>query len=225
MSARVILQMLAPAVLAAVATTDVRPIERKASVTSSDGVVTVQNVDTGKGGTMPELVTTVTWKDGKGASRKTVFEDEGRLGWVESIGVFATKPGPTYVLIAEDKQATTTFELRMVAFRRSADGTSLDEAPDFFPSLDGESGAASEIAVEYHRRRGVDVFPRPLEARIDEAAGRVTVAIFPEAANAKRGPKIENAEPAQSFSLVLEGDRLVAADLDDADRKVLFPDG
>lgn len=225
MSARVILPLLAPAFLAAVASTEVKPIERKASVTSSDGVVTVQNVDTGKGGTMPALVTTVSWKDETGESHKTVFEDERRVGWVESIGVFPAKSGTTYVLVAEDKQATTTFELRMVAFRRGAGGASLDEVPDFFPSLDGESGAASEIAIEYHRRRGVDVFPRPLEARIDEVAGRVTVAIFPEAANAKKAARVEKAEPSQSFSLVLEGDRLVAADLDDADRKVLFPDG
>ena len=69
--------VLIAAVLATLAASsgEIKPVERKQTLTSSDGVLTVENTDTGKGGTMPDLVTTLRWKDDKGASHAKVIGD------------------------------------------------------------------------------------------------------------------------------------------------------
>ena len=212
------------AVLATLAASsgELKPVERKQTLTSSDGVLTVENHDTGKGGTMPELVTTLRWKDDKGVSHaKVIGGKDERLGWVESVGVFSTKSGPTYVLLAEDKLATTSYALVLHAFRRGPGGTTLGEVPDFFPSFEDES-RDSALAVEYSRIRGLDVFPRPLEARLDETGGRVLVALFPATPPRKSAAKT-NVQSPQFFYLVLEADRLVVSGLDADERTVLTP--
>ncbi len=199
--------------------TTLQPVERRASVVSSDGVLTVENKDTGKGGTMPELVTTVRWKDGS-----RTFEDDERLGWVESIASFSTPSGMVYVLLAEDKLATTSFALNLFAFRLT-DGKLVD-AETFLPSLEGGERHFA-LTIEYSRPRGIDVFPRTLEARVEEAAGRIVVSLFPEAAKgrprAPGGAKQTQAFALQSFSLVLETDHLAVVDLEDEDKALLSP--
>lgn len=210
------------AVLAAPVTASFKPVPRAKTVVSSDGAITVTNTDTGKGGTMPAWITTLSWKDDKGAPRRQVFDDEsGRLGWVESVGVFATTEGPVYVLVAEDKLATTSYELALRAFRRGKGGSTLEPVADFFPALREGDVAGPELVLEYDRPRGTQVFPRPLEARVEEGAGRVVVGLFPRW---QPGSTVAEASPTRAFSLVLDGNRLRAEDLDDAERASLFPE-
>lgn len=192
-------------------------VERRTSVTSSDGALTATNADTGLGGTMPDLVTTLSWKSAKGGARKLELRDDERLGWVESIGVIATKSGPVYVVIAEDKLATTTYALVLRAYRIAPTGA-LEEVPELFPAIEEGSERGSTLSFEYSRRRGVDVFPRPIEARIDEASRTISLHLYP--ANRKAG----DATPSQTVELTLDGSRFTIPALDDATKSQLLPE-
>lgn len=203
----------------------VTKIERKATIVSSDGVLTAKNADAGDGGTMPNLVTTLAWKDASGKPRELELREESRIGWVESIGVIPTRAGGIYVVIAEDKLATTTYSLELRAYRFSADRTTLEEAADFFPSLEAEGERSAALSVEYPRRRGIDVFPRPVEARVDEDAKRISLALFPTARNvSKAAAGSVSTTPSSVVDLTLDGVRIAPPALNDAARSLLVPE-
>jgi len=151
-----------------------RPVAREV-LHATDGGLSVWNYDSGMGESRPDWTTTLRWMDAQGLHDLVFDGESGRLGWVEAVGTFATHDGPVYVLVSEDKLGATDYATLVSAFRLVSNG-GLRDARGFFPrGLPGVNEAGSAVAWEYVRRAGGDVFPRPIEARLDENDGRIDV--------------------------------------------------
>jgi hypothetical protein len=163
---------------------------------------------------MPDLVTTVRWTDDAGAPRARRFDSEvGRLGWVEAIAEYSTARGTVYVLIAEDKHATTAFATTLLALRIAPGGKRLERVAGFFPAIDGASGDRAELGWAYRRLRGPSS-ARPIHVLVDRRS-ELHVELHPAAFFTERAAK------RQRFTLSRRDARLVARGLDRPTREAL----
>jgi hypothetical protein len=211
-----VILLLAAAVL-------LQPMKPQEVVHPPDHALAVWTWDSGLGGTMPDLIQTVRWTDGD-LAREQVFGSENvRLGLVEAVERFESNSGPVYVIVGEDEHTTTEFAVVLTAWRIRHGKATLEPATGFFAGVPGvRFDDDSTLQWQYTRVRGpadgAEVFPRPIEVRLDEAAKEIRVSIFPDAER-ERARKTPLAKmKRREFTLAMKDGVLTAVGLDAGDR-------
>lgn len=168
---------------------------------------------------MADYTITFTWTDGQTQRKSVRYSGRDSQGWVESIGVFRTSAGPVYVIVNQGKWSTSDYSIGISAFRIKKGAEELDLVAGFFPAIPGCSEDGSSILWEHKRLRGVDVFPRPFEVRVDEEHPCLRVWVLPRAALWWDG--LEELTGGRIITLSLQGDRLTCPDFGDVDKQAI----